>query len=95
MNKYQKQLSKEIKQCSRILKENYKTVRNHYIKGNSKRICRGKRYCSCIGATPHLLPLNTAYCGKWSNYDFMCLDCHKESYDYYKELWNDYYSRIR
>lgn len=91
MNKYQKQLSKEIKRCSRILKEDYKTVRNHYIKGKSKRICEYKKY-RCVGDMPHLLPLNTAYCNKWSNFEFMCLDCHKESYDYYQELWDDYNS---
>ncbi|EQB4340407.1 hypothetical protein ACYJ2U_001699 [Clostridium botulinum] len=91
MNKYQKQLSKEIKRCSWILKEDYKTVKNYYIKGNSKRICRGKKH-RCVGDMPHLAPLNTAYWDKWSNYNFMCLECHKESYDYYQELWDDYNS---
>lgn len=91
MNKYQKQLSKEIKRCSRILKEDYKAIRSYYIKGKSKKSCGGKKY-RCVGDTPHLLSLNTAYCDKYHNFAFMCLDCHKESYDYYQELWDDYNS---
>ena len=36
--------------------------------------------------------LNTAYVNEESNWLTSCLDCFKETWDYYQELWDDFYS---
>lgn len=36
--------------------------------------------------------LNTQYHDDESNYMTSCISCYQEMYDYYEELWADYYS---
>ncbi|APH20904.1 TPA: hypothetical protein ACXDAY_002145 [Clostridium botulinum] len=88
MNKYQKQLSKEIKRCSRILKEDYKTVRNHYIKkGKSKRLVLDKIKTNNISHLKQILKENFDI--DINNND----NTYKPLNEVLKELsdkWNDY-----
>ena len=41
---------------------------------------------------PKRFRMNTAYLEEESNYSVGCKHCQKECFDYYEELWNDYYS---
>jgi len=38
--------------------------------------------------------MNTAYVKEEANYATGCKLCQEESYAYYKELWDDYYSGL-
>lgn len=33
---------------------------------------------------------NCTYVDKMSNYYWLCMECHKEVYDHYQELWDEY-----
>ena len=55
-------------------------------------------YCPCCGRY-FRWPVtterrNTAYCKEANNYMTACQDCHKDDYEYYAELWNDYYNTL-
>lgn len=41
---------------------------------------------------PKKYRMNTAYIKEESNYSIGCKNCQQESYEYYQELWNYYYS---
>lgn len=53
-------------------------------------------YCPCCGRyfkwSITTEPRNTAYCEEANNYMTACKDCHKDDYEYYAELWKDYYA---
>lgn len=38
--------------------------------------------------------MNTAYVKEENNYGYGCKKCQKESYDYYQELWDEYYKGL-
>lgn len=35
--------------------------------------------------------MNTAYINEEANYSYGCKECQKECFEYYDELWKDYY----
>lgn len=41
---------------------------------------------------PKKFRMNTAYVKEEANYSFGCKYCQKESFEYYQELWDNYYS---
>jgi hypothetical protein len=53
-------------------------------------------YCPCCGRY-FRWPIttqrrNTSYCEESCNFMTACKECHKEDYEYYAELWKDYYA---
>ena len=37
---------------------------------------------------------NTAYCEEASNWLTACSNCHRDDYEYFADLWNQYYDSI-
>jgi hypothetical protein len=50
-------------------------------------------YCPMHGwfLYPKRYRMNTAYVNEESNYAIGCKYCQQESYEYYQELWDDYW----
>ena len=50
--------------------------------------------CGCFFVYPRRRRLNTAYVNDEQNYIISCLSCYRETIEYYKERWHDYYSSL-
>jgi hypothetical protein len=51
--------------------------------------------CSCCGDYPALYGhQHTAYVEKRFNYVTLCDDCWEENNEYWREMWNEYYSMV-
>jgi len=74
--------------CSSVKKERF--VFLNPIKNFFKQIFG---YCPLHGwfLYPKRYRMNTAYVDDKNNYSIGCKFCQQESYEYYQELWNDYY----
>ena len=48
--------------------------------------------CNRIKSSIEKRARNTAYVDDKSNYSKICEDCAKRDYEYFAELWADYYS---
>lgn len=73
----------------------YYDTMHRLMEKSPRRIQKLLGYCPPCGRAfvyPKRRRLNTMYENEESNYITCCEDCYKEAYDYYEELWADYYS---
>lgn len=55
---------------------------------------RGFPWYRCISFTVKNRRLNTRYVNDESNYNKSCLSCYIDTYDFYQDMWDSYYSGL-